>query len=165
METSCGFVLVNHDCVLLLQYPQGHWGFVKGHYEEADGSYQQTALRELREETGIEDVRMVPDFEMRTEYVFTRKGREVRKQVFWFAAETDDLRQNAASKLSSKGVDMIVANDVSAPGVGFGHDTNAVLLLDADGGVVEIPLADKRQIAGAVLDAALRRRGLCGGED
>ena len=89
METSCGFVLVNHDCVLLLQYPQGHWGFVKGHYEEADGSYQQTALRELREETGIEDVRMVPDFEMRTEYVFTRKGREVRKQVFWYAAETD----------------------------------------------------------------------------
>jgi hypothetical protein len=40
-----------------------------------------------------------------------------------------------------------------------------VLLLDADGGVVEIPLADKRQIAGAVLDAALHRRGLCGGED
>ena len=89
METSCGFVLVSHDCVLLLQYPQGHSDFVKGHYEDADGSYQQTALRELREETGIEDARIIPGFEMRTEYVYTRKGSEARKQVYWFIAETD----------------------------------------------------------------------------
>ena len=52
METSCGVVLVNFGSVLLLQYPQGHWGFPKGHYEAEDGAYQQTALRELEEETG-----------------------------------------------------------------------------------------------------------------
>ena len=59
METSCGVVLVNFGSVLLLQYPQGHWGFPKGHYEEEDGAYQRTALRELEEETGISEVEML----------------------------------------------------------------------------------------------------------
>jgi len=89
METSCGVVLVNFGSVLLLQYPQGHWGFPKGHYEESDGAYQQTALRELEEETGISDVRMVEDWQMRSEFSFTRKGESVSKQVFWFIGETD----------------------------------------------------------------------------
>ena len=72
-----------------------------------------------------------------------------------FAAETSDLRQNAAAKLTAKGIDLIVANDVTAPQVGFEHDTNAVLVLDAGGGALEVPLADKREVAGIVLDAAL----------
>ncbi|MEC9425222.1 MAG: phosphopantothenoylcysteine decarboxylase, partial [Actinomycetota bacterium] len=72
-----------------------------------------------------------------------------------FAAETRDLRQNAAAKLAAKGIDLIVANDVSAPQVGFEHDTNAVLVMDASGGAREVPLADKREVAGVVLDAAL----------
>lgn len=91
METSCGVVLVNFGSVLLLQYPQGHWGFPKGHYEEADGAYQRTALRELEEETGISDVRMIEGWRMRTHYTFSRKGRKVEKQVFWFIGETDAL--------------------------------------------------------------------------
>ena len=72
-----------------------------------------------------------------------------------FAAETDDLRQNAEAKLRAKGVDLIVANDVSAPGVGFEHETNAVVVLDAGGGATEVPLADKREVARKVVDAAL----------
>jgi phosphopantothenoylcysteine decarboxylase/phosphopantothenate--cysteine ligase len=72
-----------------------------------------------------------------------------------FAAETSDLRQNAAAKLVAKGIDLMVANDVSAPGVGFDHGTNAVVILDADGGAREVPLTDKREVARAVLDAAL----------
>jgi phosphopantothenoylcysteine decarboxylase / phosphopantothenate---cysteine ligase len=74
-----------------------------------------------------------------------------------FAAETDDLRANAESKLRAKGADLIVANDVSAPGAGFEHDTNAVVLLSADG-ATEIPLADKRTVAHAVLDAVTTLR-------
>jgi phosphopantothenoylcysteine decarboxylase/phosphopantothenate--cysteine ligase len=72
-----------------------------------------------------------------------------------FAAETDDLRQNAAAKLQSKGVDLIVANDVSVHAVGFEHDTNAVVLLDSDGGLTEVALCDKRAVARAVMDAVL----------
>jgi len=83
-----------------------------------------------------------------------------------FAAETDDLLANAAGKLQRKRLDLIVANDVGAPGVGFQHDTNAVTLLraDASGAAVvaaTVALTDKRSIAKAVLDAVVDiRRGL-----
>lgn len=76
-----------------------------------------------------------------------------------FAAETSDLLANAEGKLRRKHLDLIVANDVSAPGVGFQHDTNAVTLLAADGSVEQVPLADKRVVANAVLDAVIRLSG------
>jgi len=78
-----------------------------------------------------------------------------------FAAETDDLVANAAEKLRRKNLDLIVGNDVSAPGVGFEHDTNAVVILGADGSRQDVPLAKKTDVARAVIDAvvAIRRRG------
>ena len=53
----------------------------------------------------------------------------VSAMLVGFAAETDEMRSNAQAKLESKNLDLIVANDVSAPAVGFAHDTNAVTLL------------------------------------
>jgi len=76
-----------------------------------------------------------------------------------FAAETSDLLANAAGKLQRKHLDLIVANDVSAAGVGFQHDTNAVTLLTASGVTTTVPLADKRAIAKAVLDTVVEIRG------
>ena len=75
-----------------------------------------------------------------------------------FAAETSDVEANAREKLAKKNLDMVVANDVSAPGVGFGHATNAVTILSADGCTTEVPLADKTRIAGAILDSVVRFR-------
>jgi phosphopantothenoylcysteine decarboxylase/phosphopantothenate--cysteine ligase len=69
-----------------------------------------------------------------------------------FAAETDDVPGRARAKLRAKGVDLMVANDVSAPQVGFDHDTNAVTILGADGTVTTVPLASKDEVADAVLD-------------
>lgn len=76
-----------------------------------------------------------------------------------FAAETHDLLRNAASKLERKRLDLMVANDVGAPGVGFQHDTNAVTLLLADGTSRVVELSDKRTIAKAVLDTVEGIRG------
>ena len=90
METSCGFVLVNFDSVLLLQYPQGHWSYPKGHVEGEEDHYT-TARRELAEETGIEEIEIDSGWRDRTEYTFMRKGREIPKQVFWYIAETETL--------------------------------------------------------------------------
>ena len=61
----------------------------------------------------------------------------------------------------AKRLDLIVANDVSAPGVGFGHDTNAVTLLQPDVEPVTVELRDKRAIAAAILDVVvtIRRHG------
>jgi phosphopantothenoylcysteine decarboxylase/phosphopantothenate--cysteine ligase len=75
-----------------------------------------------------------------------------------FAAETSDILYSAAEKVGRKRLDLIVANDVSAPGVGFEHDTNAVVLLGDDGSRKDVPLADKRAVARAVLDAVLELR-------
>jgi phosphopantothenoylcysteine decarboxylase/phosphopantothenate--cysteine ligase len=80
-------------------------------------------------------------------------GRKPAGQVLvGFAAETDDLVANAESKLRAKRLDLVVANDVGAPGVGFQHDTNAVTLLRSGVEPRTVDLADKRHIAGAVLD-------------
>jgi phosphopantothenoylcysteine decarboxylase/phosphopantothenate--cysteine ligase len=54
-------------------------------------------------------------------------------------------------------LDLIVANDVSAPGVGFEHDTNEVTILGSDDEQTDVPLSGKREVAEAVLDAVARR--------
>ena len=75
-----------------------------------------------------------------------------------FAAETDDVLANAQAKLETKHLDLLVANDVSAPGVGFQHDTNAVTLLTPGIAPRHVPLAGKHEIARAVLDSVAEIR-------
>lgn len=72
--------------------------------------------------------------------------------VVGFAAETDELIVNAKMKLERKNVDVIVANDVSAPEVGFAHETNEVTILEADGSQRHVSLRSKREVADEVLD-------------
>jgi len=91
METSCGVVLVNFGSILLLQYPQGHWDFPKGHIEDEDDDNMATAARELAEETGISDIEFIDGFEYRTAYDFRHKGKRIDKQVFWYIAETETM--------------------------------------------------------------------------
>jgi phosphopantothenoylcysteine decarboxylase/phosphopantothenate--cysteine ligase len=80
------------------------------------------------------------------------KGLEI---LVGFAAETDDLLENAAKKLAEKNADFIVANDVLAPGLGIGSDRNAVTILGKDGSRLAVPQASKVEIADAILDRAL----------
>ena len=73
-------------------------------------------------------------------------------------AETEDLIANAKSKLESKNLDLIVANDVTAPGAGFGGETNAVVLLRRDGTRTDVPLSSKREVAERILDEVIALR-------
>ncbi len=73
-----------------------------------------------------------------------------------FAAETDDVVANATDKLTRKGADLIVANDVGAPGVGFGHETNTVTIV-GPAGATSLPSMGKIDVAHAVFDAAMTR--------
>jgi phosphopantothenoylcysteine decarboxylase/phosphopantothenate--cysteine ligase len=75
-----------------------------------------------------------------------------------FAAETEDLVANARQKLEGKNLDLIVANDVTAPGAGFGSPTNAVVLLRRDGARRDVPLASKREVAERILDEVVALR-------
>lgn len=69
-----------------------------------------------------------------------------------FAAETEDLINNAHSKIAKKGLDLIVANDVSDADSGFGSDTNKVVLIDADGNSVSLGLLPKYEVGHRILD-------------
>lgn len=79
--------------------------------------------------------------------------------VVGFAAETEHLIENAAAKLRQKGLDMIVANDVTRAGAGFDGDTNIVTLLFPDGRTEPLEKMAKRDVARRVLDEIVRLRG------
>jgi len=79
----------------------------------------------------------------------TMKGNRI---LVGFSAETDDLEGNAADKLESKNLDMIVANDVTMEGAGFGTDTNIIKILKCDGTVIDLPLMSKLEAAHRILD-------------
>ena len=121
----------------------------------ADFRPVEVADRKLKKRDGVPEVVLE-----RTTDILAALGARKRpgQTLVGFAAETDDLRKNAASKLGAKGADVIVANDVSAPGVGFEHDTNQVTLLFADGAAREVPLTGKRAVARQVIDAVLESR-------
>ncbi len=69
-----------------------------------------------------------------------------------FAAETQDLLDNARAKIASKRLDLIAANDVTAPQAGFSHDTNLVTLIDASGAAETLPLLSKYDVGQRILD-------------
>jgi phosphopantothenoylcysteine decarboxylase/phosphopantothenate--cysteine ligase len=75
-----------------------------------------------------------------------------------FAAETNDMRTNAAEKLRAKSIDLLVANDVSRQDIGFEVDDNQVILLDRWGGAQELPRMTKIEVAHAILDRVLALR-------
>ena len=91
-QTSAGVVLFQNvsseKLFLLLNYPQGHWDFVKGKIEENETLYE-TARRETKEETGISNIEFIDGFEENIEYDFKFKREDVHKKVIFFIAKTD----------------------------------------------------------------------------
>jgi phosphopantothenoylcysteine decarboxylase/phosphopantothenate--cysteine ligase len=79
--------------------------------------------------------------------------------VVGFAAETNDVAANARAKLEAKGIDLLVANDVSQAGIGFDAEDNEVLLIDRWGGTRALPRMSKSAVADAILSEILRLRG------
>jgi phosphopantothenoylcysteine decarboxylase/phosphopantothenate--cysteine ligase len=71
-----------------------------------------------------------------------------------FAAETENVFEHAADKLKRKNLDIIVANDVAKPGIGFGSDNNEVTIIEAGGSAKHVPLLTKDEVAHIILDAA-----------
>lgn len=79
------------------------------------------------------------------------EGRREGQIIVGFAAESEDLETNAREKLARKGVDLLVANDVSAPGVGFEYDTNEVTIFERNGAPEAVSLREKEGVAEAIL--------------
>lgn len=91
-EKSAGCVIFRNTLgkrlYLLLNYPLGHWDFVKGKIEK-DENYHQTVIREAKEETGIDDLKFIDGFEETIEYNFQFNGKLVQKSVVFFLAKTE----------------------------------------------------------------------------
>ena len=90
-------------------------------------------------------------------------GKKKKERILiGFALESEDLIKNAKAKMLTKNMDLIVANDVKQKDAGFQSDTNIVKILDRDGGIEELPLMDKIDVADRILDRAkmiIARRG------
>ena len=126
----------------------------------ADFRPKETAPQKLKKADGPPEIVLEPTPDILAALGARRRPGQV---LVGFAAETGQtgatgrsLRSYALDKLAAKRVDLVVANDVAATGVGFAHDTNAVLIVGVDGHEVEVPLATKAEIAAAVVDEIVR---------
>jgi phosphopantothenoylcysteine decarboxylase/phosphopantothenate--cysteine ligase len=121
----------------------------------ADFRPAQSTDGKIKKRDGVPEISLEPTPDILADLGATKPSRQV---LVGFAAETDDLVANAQAKLVEKNLDLIVANDVSAPAVGFAHDTNAVTLLRPGAKPVEIDLASKRDVARAVINTIVEIR-------
>ncbi len=118
----------------------------------ADFRPKRPAGRKLSKEEGIPELVLEPTPDILAGLAARRPPGQL---LVGFAAETHDALERGRRKLARKGVDLLVVNDVSAPGTGFDHDTNAVVILGADGSTTEVPLTSKDAVANAVLDRVI----------
>ncbi len=131
---------------------------VQQYYEEADIVIKSAAVADYRPKTVADrkikknDDDMVLQLE-RNQDILAWLGAHKTKQILvGFAAETNDVEQNALGKLARKQLDFIAANDVTAAHSGFGKDTNQITVYGADGSINALPVLSKEDTADRLLD-------------
>jgi phosphopantothenoylcysteine decarboxylase/phosphopantothenate--cysteine ligase len=115
----------------------------------ADFRPKTVQATKIHKADGVPDIVLEPTPDILAELGRRRRPDQI---LVGFAAETDHVDQRARAKLAGKGVDLMVANDVSAAHVGFDHDTNAVTVLGSDGSTDTLSLRTKADVAEAILD-------------
>ncbi len=122
----------------------------------ADFRPADPAEGKLKKEEGTPELRLQPTQDILLKVRERREASGFPTVVVGFAAESEDLIENARTKLEAKGLSLIVANDIRAPDSGFDVDTNRVVLIEADRGVQEMPLMSKSAVAEVVLERVER---------
>ncbi len=122
----------------------------------ADYRPLQTHAEKIKRNKEPLTIHLEPTSDILTEAAKTKGDR----LIVGFAAETDHVAENARKKLAAKNADLIVANDVTAEGAGFDHDTNIVTLFSSDGRDLALPKLNKSDVAQRILDEVLRLRTL-----
>ena len=117
----------------------------------ADFRPAQAAVHKIKKGSGGLTLELEPTEDILLELAKRRLPGGLPRVVVGFAAQSQELEKNAAKKLAEKQLDMIVANDISAPDAGFGVDTNRVTLLYAGGRREELPLQSKADVAEEVV--------------
>jgi phosphopantothenoylcysteine decarboxylase/phosphopantothenate--cysteine ligase len=109
----------------------------------------------IKKDMGVPEILLEPTVDILAEAGSSKRSDQV---LVGFAAETSDMVENARRKLVKKHLDLVVANDVAQPGVGFDHDTNAVTFVRAAHDLESMPLSDKRDVARRLLDIVVEMR-------
>ncbi len=128
---------------------------IQEHVTNADALVMAAAVADYRPtETAGQKIKKADDdlnisLAKTTDILKSAKGNFVR---VGFAAESQNLVENAKAKVGSKNLDLIAANDITAEGSGFGSDTNKVTLIDRDLAVEELPLLSKYEVSNRILD-------------
>ena len=131
---------------------------VEEHVDEADAVVMAAAVSDFKPHVAMEGKVSKADAEMNvaldhTDDILAGLGKDKGDRVLvGFAMETQDLVARAARKLAAKNLDLVVANDLTRDGAGFGHPTNVVVLVFPDGSARELPLQSKEDVAGHILD-------------
>jgi phosphopantothenoylcysteine decarboxylase/phosphopantothenate--cysteine ligase len=120
----------------------------------ADYRPAETQTEKIKRNKHPLTIRLEPTPDILAEAANTKGDR----LIVGFAAETDHVAENARKKLAAKNADLIVANDVTAEGAGFDHDTNIVSLFSRDGRDLALPKLSKSEVAQRILDEVLRLR-------
>jgi phosphopantothenoylcysteine decarboxylase/phosphopantothenate--cysteine ligase len=115
----------------------------------ADFRPKEPPDHKLKKDDGIPDIVLEPTHDFSVDLGRAKRPGQV---LVGFAAETDDLVDNAARKLQSKHLDLIVGNNVAEPDAGFEVDTNRAVIIDTEGRVEPLPLQSKTDLAGVILD-------------
>ena len=123
----------------------------------ADFRPAQVASQKIKKQGGAPTLELTPNPDILAAVAQQRRDGNYPRVVVGFAAETQNLLQNAQSKLERKALDLIVANDVSASDAGFAVDTNRVTLLYADGTQESLPLQSKTAVAERVVSEIIQR--------
>jgi phosphopantothenoylcysteine decarboxylase/phosphopantothenate--cysteine ligase len=122
----------------------------------ADYRPAETQTEKMKRNREPLTIRLEPTPDILAEAAQTKGDR----LIVGFAAETEHVAENARKKLAAKNADLIVANDVTAEGAGFDHDTNIVTLFSRDGRDLALPKLGKSAVAQRILDEVLRLRGV-----
>jgi phosphopantothenoylcysteine decarboxylase/phosphopantothenate--cysteine ligase len=122
----------------------------------ADYRPAETQTEKMKRNKEPLTIRLEPTPDILAEAAQTKGDR----LIVGFAAETERVAENARKKLVAKNADLIVANDVTAEGAGFDHDTNIVTLFSRDGRNLALPKLGKNEVAQRILDEVLRLRGV-----
>jgi phosphopantothenoylcysteine decarboxylase/phosphopantothenate--cysteine ligase len=133
------------------------------HFSECDVLAAVAAVADFRpserhdEKRPKQSIGRTLELEPTPDIVATLAAKKGGRFVLGFAAETTDLLASATVKMARKGLDMIVANDVAEPGLGFGSMDNRVVILSPDGSRVPLGPAPKRVIAAGIWDLVAAR--------
>jgi len=135
---------------------------VMKHYNDCHIVIMAAAVADFRPKNTLQqkikkkDGKYILELERNPDILKELGENKVDHLLIGFAAETSELMENAEVKRREKNLDLIVANDVTQPGAGFGVDTNIVKILDTRGRIKKLPLMSKDEVADIILDQVVK---------